>query len=510
MPVAIATQGLPLGECVGIVTHHSGFSTPTFGEVPEKTTLASAPVIDSVVAPVETAGILVLNISLPTTDTDGNALAQSEIVKIRMHHSTDAGVDIYDDYVDFPPGETLQWGPGDVDTHYVAVRVQDSHDNWSALSNEKSGAANEAASTEPEDAGLWAHRLGGDAIWTEDSPDTNSVAWSNVILYWKNNKYTIADGNTDKKYIWWDYSLSTTTFQVTDVAPSLEQEDVIIGYNDGGVWRLMVYAPMVIADYIRAGVLESANWAVAEGSQFDLANGILLLGGSQAILTLDAMNAKIVAGTGNDIIAIDAGDDNYRLVIGNATYANAPFSVQKDGSFYLGGVTGNLQWSPSPATLLVTATYASAAAGNERISINDTVAHLGALDSSNNVRIDFHSEDITLFDATPTLIAYIPTTTGLTHATNPYFAHNQVTVDNKLVVGSTAIDDPSEALHVTGNQKLTGSLDVDTNLNVDGYIEVGDHSTPTSARAVGIVYGTGSPPAASSTPIGTLWVKYSA
>ena len=508
MPVAIATPGLPLGDCVAIVTHHSGFSVATFGEVPEKTTFASAPVIDSVVAPVETAGILVLNISLPTTDADGNALARSEIVKIRMHHSTSAGVDIYDSYVDFPPGEPLQWGPGDVVTHYVAVRVQDSHDNWSALSNEESGIAN--AGTAPESAGLWAHRLGVDAIWTDDSPNANSVAWSNVILYWKDNKYTITNGNTDKKYIWWDYSLSTTTFQVTDTAPTLEQEDVIIGYNDGGTWRLMVYAPMVIADYIRAGVLESANWAIAEGSQFNLANGTLLLGGSQGILTLDAVNAKISAGTGNDIVVIDAGDANYRLIIGHATYANAPFSVQKDGSFYLGGATGNLQWTPSPATLLVTATYASAVAGNERIAINDTVAHLGAIDASNNVRVDFHSEDITLFDATPTLIAYIPTTTGITRATNPYFVHNQVTVDKKLVIGSTIIDDPSEALHVTGNQKLTGSLDVDTNLNVDGYIEVGDHSTPTSARVVGIVYGTGEPPAASSTPIGTLFVKYTA
>lgn len=37
-----------------------------------------------------------------------------------------------------------------------------------------------------------------------------------------------------------------------------------------------------------------------------------------------------------------------------------------------------------------------------------------------------------------------------------------------------------------------------------------DHGDPTSPEVVSVVYGTGSPPAASSTPIGTLWVKYTA
>ena len=1057
MPVTEATQGLPLGDCVGVVTHHSGFSLATFGQVPEKTALASAPVIDSVVAPVQTAGILVLTISLPTTDADGGALAQSEIVKIRMHHSTNSGVDIFDAYVDFPPGETLQWGPGDTATHYIAVRVQDSHDNWSALSNEESGAANAAASTEPEDDGLWAHRLGVGAIWTEDSPDTDSISWASVILYWKNHKYTIADGNTDKKYLWWDYSLSTTSFQTSATAPTLTFEDVIVAYNDHGKLYVTMYSPMVIADFLRAGILQSTNWAAAVGSQFDLDNGTIQLGGSIAPkfsvdtdglmtskagevagftisateglyagaaatrvqmqagvgfwagatlfadapfranqagavvcdnitvnggviggftpdpvegiyvgtgvtrvqmkpgvgiwagatlfadapfsvtkagtlistdatitgtltatagviggftidategiyvgavatriqmkvgtglwlgateytdapfkvspagaltatsgaiagftlsvsdglyagavatrvqmkpgagfwagataigdapfsvteagvlvassgtvggcvlgstaigstvfvsgplgsgwqisnagtvelqdalirgilhavvfekdtisavnglmlitkadalssdmtaadastvtitgettfvaneiirikdgtddewmlvtnvgsaptytvtrdlagdygadanpiwtagtaivsmgvgtgdktgfvlidsssanspfidiygrnsntytdytlhgrfgwlkgvidadvglsstdvwglytdnayikgvivaatgyiggtsgwtiatgkmtasgiglataagdatyafwagndtpadaefsvthagalaatsgaiggwtlgattlvggdLTMDAGNTKITAGTGDAIIVIDAADANYRIVVGNAVYTDAPFSVQKDGSFYLGGAAGNLQWSPSPASLLVTAIYASAGAGIERIEIDGTT--LEAIDASNNTRIEFLSTDISLFDATPTQIAYIPTTSGVTRITNPWFAHAQVTIDKKLVVGSTAINNPSEALHVTGDQKLTGSLDVGTNLNVDGYIEVGDRSTPTTARVVGIVYGTGAAPTASTTPIGTLFVKYTA
>jgi len=369
MPTEVATQALPLGDAAGIVTHHSGYSVPTFGEVPEKEPYASAPVIDSVAAPTQTAGILVLDITLPTTDTDGDVLAESEIVRIRMHHSTSPGVDVNDSYVDFPPGETIQWGPGDVVAHYVAIRVKDSHENWSALSNEVSGTANEAASTEPEDAGLWAHRLGVDAIWTEDSPDTNSVAWANVVLYWKDQKYEITDGNTNKTFIWWDHN-STTTFQYSDTKPTLTFEDVLVATTDAGKLYLMIYSPMVIADFIRAGVLQSKNWAAAEGSEFDLDAGTLKLGGSSSPafsvnaagevdatagtiggwtlgattltggnLTLDAGNTKITAGAGQDIIVIDAAHAAYRLFIGETDPTMAPFRVTKAGVLTASGAT---------------------------------------------------------------------------------------------------------------------------------------------------------------------------
>jgi hypothetical protein len=37
-----------------------------------------------------------------------------------------------------------------------------------------------------------------------------------------------------------------------------------------------------------------------------------------------------------------------------------------------------------------------------------------------------------------------------------------------------------------------------------------DHGTATNPEIVAVVYGTGSPPAANTTPIGTLWIKYTA
>jgi len=264
----------------GVRTGNSPWSPIAIAQVPVKEAAPSAPTIESVTAPEASAGVLEIKVGLPETNADGTALARAELVRLRLHHSTSPGVDESDPYVDFPPSETLLWAPNDTVTHYVRVRVQDSHGLWSELSNEASGQAH--ASTPQEDSGLWAHRLGVESIFTNDSPDPGYVSWSNVVLYWKDNKYEIEDGSTNKKYIWWDYLTSTTTFQTSDTRPELDLEDVIVGYNDNGTWRLMCYQPTVMADYVRAGVLQSSNWGATTGSQFNLDDGTFKLGGSDS------------------------------------------------------------------------------------------------------------------------------------------------------------------------------------------------------------------------------------
>jgi len=230
----------------------------------------------SVAAPPGSVGVLELRLEFPTTNVDGTPLYRSEIVKVRVHYSTASPVTESDPYSDFPPGETLQFGPPTNETYYFAVKVQDSHGNWSPLSNELSGKANDVAI--PATA-HWAHSVGKEAVFTDNSPSSGSVAWSNVVLYYRGEAYVVADGNTDKRYVWWDFDYPTQ-FQTSDDVPDLAKDDVIIGYNDNGTWRLMIYRPMVMADYIRAGVLQSTNWGASEGSLFDLEKGEFKLGGS--------------------------------------------------------------------------------------------------------------------------------------------------------------------------------------------------------------------------------------
>jgi len=48
-------------------------------------------------------------------------------------------------------------------------------------------------------------------------------------------------------------------------------------------------------------------------------------------LLLDAGNQKIILGTGDDVVSLDAADATYRLAIGDAVYADSPFRVTKAG-----------------------------------------------------------------------------------------------------------------------------------------------------------------------------------
>jgi len=317
----------------GVRTGNSPWSPIAIAQVPIKEPAPSAPTIESVTAPEASAGILEIKVGLPETNADGTTLARAELVRLRLHHSTSPGVDESDPYVDFPPSETLLWAPNDTVTHYVRVRVQDSHGLWSELSNEVSGQAK--ASLPQEDSGLWAHRLGVESIFTNDSPDPGYVSWSNVVLYWRDNKYEIADGSTNKKYIWWDYSTSTTTFQTSDTRPELELEDVIIGYNDNGTWRLMCYQPTVMADYVRAGILQSSNWGITTGSQFNLDDGTFKLGGSDSpklswdgsTLSVEG-NVTITGGTGVANLS-DAGALATLDVVGTAQIQDLAVTTAK-------------------------------------------------------------------------------------------------------------------------------------------------------------------------------------
>lgn len=66
-------------------------------------------------------------------------------------------------------------------------------------------------------------------------------------------------------------------------------------------------------------------------------------------------------------------------------------------------------------------------------------------------------------------------------------------------------------LDITGDVTISGTFDgaID-NESVDKSITARDHNQGSTPEVVNVVMGTGSPPAANTTPHGTLWVKYTA
>lgn len=80
---------------------------------------------------------------------------------------------------------------------------------------------------------LATHILDGYTL-TNNSPGAGAIAWGSCFIVYKGTTYTITDGNTDKKYVWWLLS-SPTIFTTGDTKPTLGADDILVFYNNSGV-----------------------------------------------------------------------------------------------------------------------------------------------------------------------------------------------------------------------------------------------------------------------------------
>lgn len=75
-------------------------------------------------------------------------------------------------------------------------------------------------------------------ILTSNSPSAGYIAWQDVVIVHKNISYTITNGNSDKVYVWWDYS-TPTVLQESDTQPTLEDNDAILFINSSGTYTIV-------------------------------------------------------------------------------------------------------------------------------------------------------------------------------------------------------------------------------------------------------------------------------
>ena len=80
---------------------------------------------------------------------------------------------------------------------------------------------------------LLKHLLDGYTV-ENNQPSVGYIRWTNLHIVYAGNDYTIQDGNTNKQYVWWDYSVSTTILQTSDTLPDLDEEDIIVFLNKNG------------------------------------------------------------------------------------------------------------------------------------------------------------------------------------------------------------------------------------------------------------------------------------
>ena len=147
-------------------------------------------------------------------------------------------------------------------------------------------------------------------IITNNSPSPGYIAWSGVEITRTSITYLPANGNTNLKYVWWDFS-APTVLQTTDVLPTLEENDALIFVNDSGTHYTIPIQTIVHGAVIMDGTVKKGSISdpVIEQAIFRL-DGVLVTDTSidfdwyapEAITITEVYIAVRVAPLGSSII----------------------------------------------------------------------------------------------------------------------------------------------------------------------------------------------------------------
>ena len=222
---------------------------------------------------------------------------------------------------------------------------------------------------------IFHHLLDGFTV-TDNSPQVGYIAWSNLHIVYKGIDYTITDGNTNLKFAWWDYSVSTTTLQCQDTLPDTTDDDLIIFLNKNGIHATVptttcIDGSLIITESILAGALSAncvtsekiyAGAVIAEKIATDAVVASKIYAGAITTDKLDAAaittakiadlavtNAKI-----NDLSAdkITAGTITATLSFSGQTMkmvsgAAYTYLWQSSNDFYIRNYNGNIELQPA-------------------------------------------------------------------------------------------------------------------------------------------------------------------
>lgn len=92
-----------------------------------------------------------------------------------------------------------------------------------------------------------------------NTPSAGYVSWSDFEITHQDVTYTITDGSSNKKYIWWDFS-TPTVFLGSNTMPTVTQNDCIVILNDSGTsylwgdWR--IHGELILDNTILAAALD--------------------------------------------------------------------------------------------------------------------------------------------------------------------------------------------------------------------------------------------------------------
>lgn len=86
---------------------------------------------------------------------------------------------------------------------------------------------------------------------TDDSPSSGYIAWTGLVITRNDTEYSVANDNSNKKYLWWDYD-SPYVLQESDTLPTLNDDDGdrLVFLNIDGTHYITIQATKIRAEAI--------------------------------------------------------------------------------------------------------------------------------------------------------------------------------------------------------------------------------------------------------------------
>lgn len=210
---------------------------------------------------------------------------------------------------------------------------------------------------------------------TSNSPDTNSVAWTGVIVEYNGNQYTITDDNTSDKYLYWEIA-TPTVFAHSATIPTITENLIVVGINTTGdfqpCWKAGQAA--IVANTVSTGALDGAVITGATIQTEATASRGVKLTSSNGLQGFDS--------SGNLTFKIHPTTGSVSANVFTGTSTHSTFDITTGGNFYFKDqrYSGQMKIITNSDTSALLQTYSS---GGGEISL-----HLSSAGgTSNNVKI---------------------------------------------------------------------------------------------------------------------------
>jgi len=167
--------------------------------------------------------------------------------------------------------------------------------------------------------------------FTNNSPSAGYVAWASCKVVYNGTEYTITNGNSNKKHIYWQLA-SPTVFAGSDTLPALGNDDFLVSFNNSGTNMFVWNSTVINGNRITAGSITASNLAASTITANEIAASTITAA-KMNVSTLSAIAADLGTITAGTITGatIQTASTGYRAVMSN----NVGYQLY-NGTTYLG------------------------------------------------------------------------------------------------------------------------------------------------------------------------------